>query len=135
MKIVLDTNVFMSAVFFGGIPGKILGAWKTGRVRLVISPAILDEYRRVLAELELRFDVGDGGRILDTLAVHAEVVPDTVLPANVCTDPDDDKFLACALVGKASIICSGDKALLKTSGYEGIVVLSPGVFYREHLQH
>ncbi len=47
MRIVLDTNVFVSAVFFGGVPGRILEAWRDGRLQLVLSAAILDEYQRV----------------------------------------------------------------------------------------
>jgi predicted nucleic acid-binding protein len=46
----------------------------------------------------------------------------------VCTDPDDDKFLACAVASKAKVICSGDKALLKTTGYRGIEVMTPRSF-------
>ena len=47
MRIVLDTNVFVSAAFFGGVPGRILEAWRDGRLQLVLSAAILDEYQRV----------------------------------------------------------------------------------------
>lgn len=51
MRVVLDTNVFVSGVFFGGVPGRILSAWGSGEVTLVLSPAILAEYRRVGEEL------------------------------------------------------------------------------------
>ena len=47
MKVVLDTNVLVSGLLFGGVPGRILTAWSTGAIRLVISPPILEEYRRV----------------------------------------------------------------------------------------
>ena len=59
MKIVVDTNVFISGVFFAGLPYEILNAWRCGIVRLVISPPIFDEYRRVGAELACRFPKGD----------------------------------------------------------------------------
>ena len=52
MRVILDTNVFVSAVFFGGKPGKILKAWRDGEVRLVLSPDILEEYIEVLHRLE-----------------------------------------------------------------------------------
>lgn len=47
MRIVLDTNVFVSAVFFGGVPGRILDAWRHDKVQLVLSAEVLDEYQRV----------------------------------------------------------------------------------------
>ncbi len=133
MRVVLDTNVFISGIFFGGIPSKILTAWLNKNITLIVSPAILYESRRVLLELSARFKIQDGSGILELLTVNSTLVSDTELPEQVCTDRDDDKFLACAFAGKAKIICSGDKALLKTSGYKGIAVLTPHVFYRDHI--
>lgn len=54
MKLVLDTNVLVSGIFFGGVPGRVLTAWSVGEVDLVLSPAIVDEYRRVGAALAIR---------------------------------------------------------------------------------
>lgn len=59
MKVILDTNVFVSGVFFSGPPHEILEAWRHGRVRLVISPEILEEYRRVGEELAKGFSPVD----------------------------------------------------------------------------
>ena len=56
------------------------------------------------------------------------------LSDHVCTDPDDDKFLACALASRTRMIASGDKALLRASGYEGIEVLTPRQFVDRHLK-
>ena len=55
MKIVLDTNVLVSGIFFTGPPSKILRAWSRGKVQLVVTPEILDEYRRVVIELHDKF--------------------------------------------------------------------------------
>ena len=55
MKVVLDTNVFVSGVFFGGQPHKILEAWRDGKIQLLLSPAILEEYQRVMRELAVQF--------------------------------------------------------------------------------
>ena len=62
-----------------------------------------------------------------------QVVQAPALPEQVCTDPDDDKFLACAVASRTKIITSGDKALLKTSGYAGIEVLTPRAFVDKYL--
>ncbi|MBI5782342.1 MAG: PIN domain-containing protein [Gammaproteobacteria bacterium] len=55
MRVILDTNVLMSAVFFGGIPGRLLSAWAAKRFTLVLSLDIFDEYRRVGRELARRY--------------------------------------------------------------------------------
>lgn len=55
MRCVLDTNVLMSGIFFGGIPGRVLEAWTLGRIELILSPEILAEYRTVGAELSRRY--------------------------------------------------------------------------------
>ena len=60
MRIIVDTNVVMSGVFFGGVPGRILDAWAGGRLELVLSPDILQEYRRVGAELAARYPERSG---------------------------------------------------------------------------
>ena len=54
MKLVLDTNVVVSGIFFGGVHGRVLAAWSVGAVDLVLSPDILEEYRRVGADLAIR---------------------------------------------------------------------------------
>ncbi len=59
------------------------------------------------------------------LATHAEIVEPPELPEPVASDPDDDKFLACALVSDAQLIISGDKHLLAVSPYKGVKVVSP----------
>lgn len=133
MKIVLDTNVLMSGIFFGGPPGAILRAWRHGRLQLVLSPEILEEYQRVADELASHYQGTNPRPLLDLLVVHAEIVSGHPLSETVCHDPDDDKFLACAVDGKVNCIVSGDKHLLKQSGYREIVVLSPRAFLDQHL--
>ncbi len=54
-RVVVDTNVFLSGVFFGGVPGRILEAWQSGHLTLVLSPAILAEYHRAGAALAARY--------------------------------------------------------------------------------
>ena len=128
MRIVLDTNVLMSGIFFGGVPGQILAAWREGRFELAVSPDITDEYVRVGERLAQRFAGIDVQVILDLIVRNAEIVPSTALPGPVCDDPDDDKFLACALAARVDLIVSGDKKLLAVSGYEDVAVATPREF-------
>ena len=133
MKIVLDTNVLVSGIFFSGQPADILLAWNRGKYRLVLSPEILDEYTRVSAELAEKFSGIDVHRILDLIVVHSEVCSPAPMPERVCEDPHDDMFIAAAIDSRTKIIVSGDKHLLKVSGYKGVSVITPRQFLAQHL--
>jgi predicted nucleic acid-binding protein len=67
------------------------------------------------------------------VAAKAEVFPDQSLSRHVCVDPDDDKFLACALTSKCKLIVNGDKHLLRVAGYRGIKVIKPREFVNAYL--
>jgi len=118
VRVILDTNVLMSAIFFGGIPGQVLKAWAGRGYTLVLSPEILDEYRRVGDEMAQRHPERKEALepVLSLIAMNAVVVGAPPLGKPVSEDLDDDKFLACALVSGAPIIVSGDKDLLRVSG-------------------
>ena len=76
MKVVVDTNVLVSGLLFGGVPGQILTAWTSGAFVLVASPSILDEYRRVGRELAKGRPALDAAldALLAVIALHATVV-------------------------------------------------------------
>lgn len=131
MKVVVDTNVFVSGVFFGGPPYEILRAWRDGKVELVLSQEILREYQRVGETLGRQFPGIDLGPVLDLITVKAELIDVPTLPEPICSDPEDDKFLACAFASESDVIVSGDRHLLKMSGYRGVRVVRP----REFLEH
>lgn len=133
LKVVLDTNVFVSGVFFSGPPYQILQAWQSGEFELVVSQEILDEYRRVGEILAGERPAIDLDPILNFVIERAKVYESVKLKEPVCEDPDDDKFLACALASGSRVIISGDKHLLKVSGYEGIKVLKPREFVDRYL--
>ena len=133
MKIVLDTNVFISGVFFKGPPFEILKAWQDGRLRLLLTDEIFIEYQRVGELLSADFPEVDLAPFLELIAANSKIVMPVNLQSQVCDDPDDDKFLSCALAGKCKIIISGDKHLLRVSGYEGIEIVRPRKFFEEYL--
>jgi uncharacterized protein len=128
VKIVLDTNVLVSGVFFSGPPHQILQAWRGGKVQLVISVEILNEYGRVGEELGRQFPAVDLRPVLELIILNAEMVSQAVLAEPICGDPDDDKFFLCAISASCKIIVSGDKHLLVKSGYGGVQVLKPRDF-------
>ena len=133
MKVVLDTNVLISAMFFGGLPGSILEAWESGRIMLAISPEILQEYRRTIADLEQRYGPLEALPILSLLTATSEVVDAPRLQGPVSRDPDDDKFLACARAAGAKLLVTGDSDLLAVGEWEGVLTVSPRRFVEDHL--
>ena len=133
MRVVLDTNVLMSAVFFGGAPEKVLRAWQAGRLELAVSPEIVEEYLATAAVLSARYPSIVLEPILALIAQNAGIRESQPLPDQVCSDPDDDKFLACALASRADYVISGDKALRKVSGYGNVLVVSPRQFIDQRL--
>ena len=74
MRIVLDTNVWVSGIFFSGTPHRILRAWRDGRLTIVYSAAILQEYERVLTELSHNFPQINGRPFLQLLSGYGELV-------------------------------------------------------------
>ncbi|MBI2885343.1 MAG: putative toxin-antitoxin system toxin component, PIN family [Candidatus Omnitrophica bacterium] len=131
MKVVLDTNVLVSGVFWAGSAGRILELWAKDKFEVVVSPEILREYTRLLAEFE-RADVSglaDAWTVF--IAQHATVINLTGHPPRLCRDPDDDKFLHCALSAGARYVVSGDKDLLSLGRIGDSAILTPTAF----LQH
>jgi len=133
VKVILDTNIFISGVFFGGPPGKILQGWRDRRFTLVLSPEILDEYQRVAKVLNEKCPPVDLTEILELIVVEADMIQSEPLKEPVSADPDDDMFIACALTSGARLIVSGDKHLLNVDGYGGIEVLKSRAFVDRHL--
>jgi uncharacterized protein len=128
IKVVLDTNVFVSS-FFGGNLRKVVNLWKTGEVTLCLSRRIIDEYIEVLRRLGLQ-DEKELGELLGLFArgFHSVFTAKTPKLHVVEDDPDDNKFIECAVALKADFIISGDKALTAIQDYMGIKIVNPEEF-------
>ena len=125
MKVVLDTNVFVSGVFFAGPPHKIFEAWGDGKVQLLLSPAILEEYQRVMRELAGQFPQIKVEALIEFVILHSEIILAPSLPPVIQADPSDDKFLECAVAGEATCIVTGDKHLLPEKSVKMVFLLPP----------
>ncbi len=134
MRVVLDTNVLMSGIFFAGPPARILAAWAEGELDLLASVDILAEYRRIVDRLSKKYPSVEVDSVLDLVIRESRIVEPVPIPADACSDKDDLKFLACALGGGAACVVSGDRALLRASGYEGIEVMTPREFQTRFLE-
>ena len=128
IRVVVDTNVFVSS-FFGGNPRKIIDLWKSGEIILCLSRPIIDEYIEVLHRLGLQNE-----KELDellSLFAHGFHVIFTANTPNlniVEKDPDDNKFIECAVALKAGYVISSDKALRAIQDYMGIKIVNPKEF-------
>jgi len=132
MRVVLDTNVLVSAALIaGGQEARILRAWRGGTFDLVVSPAILEEIGRVLTEARIRrrrwMTDDEVAMLLEGLAQESVLV---LGGANiqVSRDPTDDKFLATAIEGRADYVVTGDRDLLDLGTYRGVRMIRPGPF-------
>ena len=127
-KVVIDTNVFVSGIFFSGPPYRILKAWQEGQLQIAVSEEIIDEYRRVIDALSAKFEHIDLDSIVELLLIEAELVPSYSFEKPVCEDSDDDKFIACAIASKSKYIISGDKHLLKIGTFLDTTIVTPRHF-------
>ena len=128
IKVVVDTNVFISS-FFGGNPRKIIDLWKSGDVILCLSRPIIDEYIEVLRRLELQNEK-EIDELLGLFAHGYNVVFTAKTPELhiVEKDPDDNRFIECAVALKAKFVISGGKALKEIRDYMNIKIVSPREF-------
>lgn len=93
MKIVLDTNVFISGIFFGGPPGQILQSWRQSKVKIFLTEQILMEYHRVAEELSRRYPSVNIEPIIELFTIFGEFVETKGISETICEDPDDNKFI------------------------------------------
>jgi putative PIN family toxin of toxin-antitoxin system len=124
--VVLDSNIYVSALVFGGNPRAILELAEERLFEVSVSDAIKADVERVLG---LKFSwpkerISDATAYLWTLA-HAISPQQTV---SDCTDPDDNRVLECALEAHAQAIITGDNHLLKLHPYREISILTPKQF-------
>jgi putative PIN family toxin of toxin-antitoxin system len=137
MRIIVDTNVFVSGIFWSGASYRILKAWQQDKISLVVSQEIIDEYERVgknLSEKYSSIDI-DIAPFLQLVAIYAEFYVPCKLEKAISRDSDDDKFIACALAANVKVIVSGDKDLLCLLNYGNIEILSPASFVKKYSKY
>ena len=94
-------------MIWSGPPATILDWWQQGIVSIVLSDDIFNEYLRIGHRLQKEYQGVDFSHVFDFLLMHEEFCASVNLPKPVCEDPDDDKFLSCALAGHTNIVVSG----------------------------
>jgi uncharacterized protein len=128
MNVVIDTNVLASGIFWGGTPLKIIRFWTNNHIKVVVSEEILNEYLRVVEKIATstgRYDLYEYWSLI--IPKMAKLVKVKKL-FQLCRDPADNKFLDCAISGKAKYLISGDQDLLVLGNVMRVQIITPRKF-------
>jgi putative PIN family toxin of toxin-antitoxin system len=133
VRVVLDANVYVSATLRPeGPPGQIIERFlRIGDFEIVLSPAIVQEVLGAFAYPKVRRFMREGSDPelwFEDILILADLVAGERAIEGACSDPDDDKYLAAALEGRATWVVTGDRRLLAVTEYEGVRVVNPRVF-------
>ncbi len=124
LKVTADTNILVSAVIAEGNEFKLLELAKEGKIKLILSPAILLEFKNVISREKFGFSQKQIISILKQIISICEMVVPALKVDAIKDDPIDNMVLECAEAGKAEYIVSGDEHLLKLKEYKGIKIVT-----------
>lgn len=128
LRVVFDTNVLFSAIGWSGKPRECLQLARVGIVQGITCQPILDEILEILV-LKMGFTHAAAHSVVDELLTFLEVVETPGELKGICTDPDDDAVLECAVRANATHIITGDaKHLLPLRQFQGVAIVSPAQF-------
>jgi len=125
MKIVIDSNVFVSSFFWGGYPREVFERVINGFDELYITDEIIKEIKSVMKSRKFdvnNIEIEDYTRIIEK---YSRKIMSTNIPKSISRDNDDDKILQCGLEGNVDYIVTGDKDLLVLKEYETIKIINP----------
>jgi len=124
IKIVLDTNILVSASIHRGNEFELLRQARLGNAQVFLSQPIMNEYLDVIARKKFGFSIHQRKEAFKQMLCSVRlVVPDKAVEV-IKADPADDRVLECALCAKAGLIVSGDSHLLDLKEFRGIKVVS-----------
>lgn len=128
MKVVIDTNVVVSALFFGGKPRNLIELLVNKELDAYVTQDIIEEYKDTVAYLQNKYgDKQTGVPLAHIISACKLIKKKTDL--KICRDPDDDKFISCAIDAECLYIISGDKDLLTIKQYKGIQIMTVSEFF------
>lgn len=130
MKVVLDTNILVSGIFFGGGPGEILDQWAEGILEVYATPPVMEEYLETIEVIGAWKDPLLARVWMKALPRLCHVIPEKEGYPSLSRDPDDDKFLACAHQAGASYLVTGDGDLLDLKEEFPFKIISPRDFLK-----
>ncbi|MBS3176546.1 putative toxin-antitoxin system toxin component, PIN family [Candidatus Woesearchaeota archaeon] len=128
MKVVIDTNIFVSGIFWKGSPHQVLLAWRQGRYTLITSVDILSEISKVLNDFEIKLPKEMINEWIELIIKNSIIVEPKEKIQAVKEDPKDDMFIEAAVTAKADYVISGDKHLLKLKQFGDTKIISASQF-------
>lgn len=131
MKIVIDTNVVISGVFFGGYPRTVIDAVLDRKLSVFATTDIIEEYLEIAQEMIARKQGLCREELLSAFVEKIKLI-ETHSDIHVSCDPDDDKFIACAKDSNALYIVSGDRDLLVLGHYDNIQMITAKEFCEQY---
>lgn len=130
VRIVLDTNVIISAMIFKGEVSKIVSLWKNGTIIPLFSKETFGEFKKVLTYPKFALSPEEIEVFIEEILPFSEVVDVKEEVSGVCRDPEDDKFLSCAVSGAADMIITGDAGITILRRYRGIPIMTVSGLFR-----
>ena len=132
LRVVVGTNVYISAIFWGGKPRHVIDLGRDGKIQIFTSEDIEQE---ILDKLMTKFGLNsdDAGKVMADFSTFTKPIRVSRRIRAVKDDPDDDKFIECAVECNAEFIISGDKHLLNMKKYEGIDIMNAATFLKSWL--
>ena len=124
MKLVLDTNIYISSFFWGGNPRRVMTRIIDGKDALYVSDEILYEVFSVMKRPKFNVNHRQIIHFINSIKDIAHRVPILGTVQNVCRDSDDDKILECAVLGNVDFIISGDNDLLSLKEFQEIPIIA-----------
>ncbi len=125
MRIVADTNIYISALFWRGNPHRLIHLCYEGKAKLVISRQIIEELERILlTDEKFKMEREDVALNTEIILSNAELVESNFILNVIKEDPADDRILECAVEGEADYLVSGNKHLLDIKEFQGIKILT-----------
>jgi len=131
MRVVLDTNVVVSALLFKTALSKIIALWQRGAIIPAISKDTFQELQTVLAYPKFALTPDEIRAMLEgEILPFFEVIEVREDVKGICADSADDKFLACALATSSDYLVSGDKAVTELKQYKSVKIIKPSEFLK-----
>jgi putative PIN family toxin of toxin-antitoxin system len=131
-RVVLDTNILVSSLFFTGALSRFVELWRKGKIIPVISKETFEELTRVLQYPKFSLLKDEINSVIELEILPYFEIIEVVKPVkNVCRDPGDDKFISCALAAYADFIVSGDKDLCELRQYKTVKIINPSDFLKK----
>ena len=133
MRILIDTNIIISGLFFHGLPKQLLAEFDYNKFNICVNESIISEYHKQIQKKIVNPKYTLNGSLFEEIFRHLQNF-EAVSDLKICRDPKDDKFINCAIDAKAVYIVSGDNDLLTLKNFADIEIVTAREFYDKYIK-